>query len=125
MKARLREVEGYQRETLIDPLKLGRLAELAGCLWADLLPDYDWIWEDLSARELILPPDLLDPFVLHFKEGLSVDQVARKLRVSRSTVNRRLQKALKRIKEQRRGRAKSDKKKRRDDEGSGTGRKEF
>ena len=107
MSGKLREVEVYQRELLIEPKKLTLLAEQISLTWSDLLPDFDWLWDDLFEAVNGLPSELVTPFFLHFREGLSVNEVSDRLRLSSSTVNRRLKKALELIRKKRTQKPKS------------------
>lgn len=94
VSAHLSELEAYQREYLMEPIRLLKLADALETSWADLLPDLGWMWEFLVPALCELPPILLDPFILHFYDGRAVGEVAQTLGLHRSTVTRRLDSAV-------------------------------
>ena len=69
----------------------------AGALFAPVLTPYHYA-EQIRGAIGALPPRLREPVLLHFAEGLSYREVARTLGTGISTVARRMEKSLVRLK---------------------------
>ena len=70
----------------------------------DLLPEgsvpFDERDDTVTRAVLSLPPKLKDVTLLHWYQGMTLDEIVRVLRLPRSTVNYRLKKAKAMLKEQ-------------------------
>jgi len=97
LEASLKREATYQREILFEPAAMATLVERAARgyrTWADLFPDYPWMWDRIMVGIKALPAPLLYPFLLHFYDGRNLTEVARSLNLHRGTVDQRLKKAL-------------------------------
>ncbi len=93
----------YQREVLFDPGVMDLLLERATRsygTWADLFPDYPWMWDRIIGGIMALPPPLLTPFLLHYYDGRTLTEVGHALNLHRSTIDVHLNKAIEIIKDE-------------------------
>lgn len=94
LEKHLGSVEGYQKEIPVDPAVIDPLYEKIGLSMRDVLPDVPWLWPAICRHFSKAPNRLVLTFLLHYYEGMTVGEVARTLSVHRTTVNRRLHRAM-------------------------------
>ena len=95
LKVHLDSLEKYQRERTYQEDMLALLTNKENITWQTLIPDSPWVWDDISVCLNCLPDNLRAPFLLYYYEGMRISDVAVTLGIHRTTVNRRLKKAVK------------------------------
>jgi RNA polymerase sigma factor (sigma-70 family) len=98
LEAHLSTIERYQREKICNEEKLSLINGQESIIWKNLVPDSPWVWDDISECLNCLPDILRSPFLLYYYEGMKTKDVAKTLGIHRTTVNKRLKRAVQSIK---------------------------
>ncbi len=94
LERELKKYETYQKELPLEPGALNFLAHKNGLTWHDIHPDTPFLWPEMSGYLGLLDHDELETFLLHFHQNMRTGEVARRLKVSRITVYRRISRSL-------------------------------
>lgn len=94
LEQELKKYEVYQKELPMEPGALSFLAQKNGLTWHDIHPETPFLWPEMSAYLGLLDHEELETFLLHFHQNMRTGEVARHLKISRTTVYRRISRSL-------------------------------